>query len=80
MSKVMYKSDASYVSFRAGVYYYTRRIPCDVRQHYAAERLSFSLRTKSNTGALRAAQSVTQRLRVNGSSETSLHLAESFCN
>ena len=62
MSKVMYKSDASYVSFRAGVYYYTRRIPCDVRQHYAAERLSFSLRTKSNAGALRAAQSVTQRL------------------
>ena len=62
MSKVMYKSDASYVSCRAGVYYYTRRIPCDVRQHYAAERLSFSLRTKSNFGALRAAQSVTQRL------------------
>ena len=62
MSKVMYKSDASYVSCRAGVYYYTRRVPCDVRQHYASHRLSFSLRTKSNAGALRAAQSVTQRL------------------
>jgi len=62
MSKMMYKSDASYVSCRAGIYYYTRRIPCDLRQHYAAERLSFSLRTKSNFGALRAAQSVTQRL------------------
>ena len=62
MSKVMYKSDASYVSCRAGVYYYTRRIPYDVRQHYTSERLSFSLRTKSNFGALRAAQSVTQRL------------------
>ena len=62
MSKVMYKSDASYVSCRAGVYYYTRRVPHDVRQHYASNRLSFSLRTKSNAGALRAAQSVTQRL------------------
>jgi integrase len=63
MSKVMYKSYASYVSCRAGVYYYTRRVPCDVRQHYASKRLSFSLRTKSNAGALRAAQSVTQRLK-----------------
>ena len=62
LSKVMYKSGASYVSCRAGVYYYTRRVPYDVRQHYASNRLSFSLRTKSNTGALRAAQSVTQRL------------------
>ena len=62
MSKVMYKSDASYVYCRAGVYYYTRRVPYDVRQHYASKRLSFSLRTKSNVGALRAAQSVTQRL------------------
>jgi len=62
MSKVMYKSNASYVSCRAGVYYYTRRVPNDVRQHYASNRLSFSLRTKSNAGALRAAQSVTQRL------------------
>ena len=58
----MYKSDVSYESCRAGVYYYTRRVPFDVRQHYASNRLSFSLRTKSNAGALRVAQSVTQRL------------------
>ena len=58
----MYKSDASYVSCRAGVYYYTRRVPFDVRQHYTSNRLSFNLRTKSNAGALRGAQSVTQRL------------------
>ena len=62
MSKVMYKSIASYVYCRAGIYYYTRRVPYDVRQHYASNRLSFSLRTKSNAGALRDAQSVTQRL------------------
>lgn len=58
----MYKSDASYVSCRAGIYYYTGRVPFDVRQHCTSNRLSFNLRTKSNAGALRAAQSVTQRL------------------
>ena len=61
MSKVMYKSGASYVYCRAGVRYCTRRAPYDVRQHYASERLSFRLHTKSNAGALRAVQSVTQR-------------------
>ena len=62
MYKVMYTSNASYVSCRAGIYYYTRRIPNDVRQFYASSRLSFSLRTKSYAGAIRAASSVTQRL------------------
>ena len=62
MYKVMYNSNAHYVSCRACVYYYTRRVPIDVRQYYASPRLSFSLRTKSYAGAVRAAQSVTQRL------------------
>ena len=62
MSKVMYRSNDNYVSCRAGIYYYIRRVPYDVRQHYASKRLSFSLKTKSYAGALRAAQSVTQRL------------------
>ena len=62
MYRVMYNSNAHYVSCRAGVYYYTRRVPIDVRQYYASPRLSFSLRTKSYAGAVRAAQSVTQRL------------------
>ena len=59
---MMYKPDAHYVSCRAGIYYYMRRVPIDVRQYYAIPRLSFSLRTKSHAGAVRAAQSVTQRL------------------
>ncbi len=62
MYRVMYNSNAHYVSCRAGVYYYTRRVPIDVRQYYSSPRLSFSLRTKSYAGAARAAQSVTQRL------------------
>ena len=55
MYKVMYNSNAHYVSCRAGVYYYTRRVPIDVRQYYASPRLSFSLRAKSYAGAVRAA-------------------------
>ena len=62
MLKVMDRSDDSYVLCRAGVHYYIRRVPYDVRQHYASNRRSFSLKTKSYAGALRAAQSVTQRL------------------
>ena len=47
MLKVMYRSDDSDVSCRAGVYNYIRRIPFYVRQHDSSERLSFSLKTKS---------------------------------
>ena len=62
MYRVMYNSNAHYVSCRAGVYYYTRHFPIDVRQYYASPRLSSRLRTKSYAGAVFAAQSVTQRL------------------
>ena len=62
MYRVMNNSNAQYVSCRAGVYYFTRRVPIEVRHYYASPRLSFSLRTKSYAGAVRAAQSVTQRL------------------
>ncbi len=62
MYRLMYNSDVRYVSNRDGVYYYTRRVPYDVKKHYASDRLSFSLKTKSYASAVRAAQSVTQRL------------------
>ena len=47
---------------RDDIFYYVRRVPHDVRQHYASSRISFSLRTNSYQSALRAARSVTQRL------------------
>ena len=62
MYRVMYKDARQYVADRDGVFYYVRRVPHDVRQHYASSRISFSLRTKSHQSALRAAKSVTQRL------------------
>jgi integrase len=62
MHKVMYTNASQYVSNRGGIFYYVRRVPHDVRQHYASSRISFSLRTKSQRCALRTAGSVTQRL------------------
>ena len=53
---------SQYVSNRDGIFYYVRRVPNDVRQFYASSRISFSLRTKSQRSATRAASSVTQRL------------------
>ena len=62
MHRLMYTNASQYVSNRDGIFYYIRRVPHDVRQHYASSRISFSLRTKSQRCALRAAGSVTQRL------------------
>ena len=62
MRKVMYTNASQYISNRDGVFYYVRRVPNDVRQHYASSRISLSLRTKSLGIATRAASSVTQRL------------------
>ena len=62
MHRVMYTNASQYVSNRDGVFYYIRRIPHDVRQHYASSRISFSLRTKSLRSAARTASSVPQRL------------------
>ena len=62
MHRVMYTNASQYVSNRDGIFYYVRRVPNDVRQFYASSRISFSLRTKSQRSAARAASSVTQRL------------------
>ena len=62
MYRVKNMSSPHHVMNRAGIYYYVRRIPADLKQQYASSHISFSLRTKSHQSALRAARSVTQRL------------------
>ena len=62
MSKVMCKNASAYVQSRNGVYYCVRRVPNDVRQHYATSRLSISLRTRRALTASRLALSMNQRL------------------
>ena len=53
---------AHHVMNRAGIYYYVRRIPADLKKHYSVKRLCFSLRTKSYGQSMRTASSVHQRL------------------
>ena len=53
---------ASHIRVRFGVYHFVRRVPSDVRQHYRSDRVSISLRTKSEATALRSAKSISQRL------------------
>ena len=62
MYRVMYTDAAQYVSRRNDIYYYVRRVPLDVRQHYASSHITFSLRTKSFNAAVRTAHSVSKRL------------------
>ena len=62
MYKVRNISAPNHVMNRAGIYYYIRRIPTDLRQYYSVKRLCFSLRTKSRVHAMRAASSVQHRL------------------
>ena len=62
MYKLRNISSPHHVMNRAGIFYYVRRIPADLKQHYSVKRLCFSLRTKSHSQAMRTASSVHQRL------------------
>ena len=53
---------SSHIRVRFGVYHFVRRVPSDVRQHYHSDRVSISLRTKSEATAARSAKSISQRL------------------
>ena len=50
-----------YIRCRDGIYYFVRRVPDDVKSYYSSERISMSLRTKSNGVAIRATKSICQR-------------------
>ena len=58
---VMHKS-VPYIRCRVGIYYFVRRVPDDVKSYYSSDRISMSLRTKSNGVAIRATKSICQRL------------------
>ena len=56
------KSDASYLYQKRGVYYFSKQVPCDVKQHYSRNRIVICLRTKSSSKAMRSCKSILQRL------------------
>ena len=55
------KSCASYLYHKRGVYYFSKQVPCDVRQHYKRDRVVLCLKTKSVNRANRICDSILQR-------------------
>ena len=62
MFKMMYINDVKHLCKRDGVFYFVRRVPVDVQPYYSSKRISFSLKTRSLNRALRACNSILQRL------------------
>ena len=56
------KCVANHVMKRDNQFYYVRHIPSDLTHHYSVQRLCFSLKTKSDSTAIRYSKSITQRL------------------
>ena len=56
------KCVTNHVMKRDSKYYYVRHIPSDLTHHYSVQRLCFSLKTKSDSTAVRFSKSITQRL------------------
>ena len=56
------KSDASYLYQKRDVYYFSKQVPCDVKQHYSRNKIVICLRTKSLSKAMRSCKSILQRL------------------
>ena len=56
------KCVTNHVMKRDSKYYYVRHIPKDLTQHYSIQRLCFSLKTNSDSTAIRYSKSITQRL------------------
>jgi hypothetical protein len=57
------KSCTSYLYRKRGVYYFSKQVPCDVRQHYKRDRVVLCLKTKSVNRANRICDSILQRPR-----------------
>ena len=62
MSKLMYNYTQQYIQSKDGIFYFVRRVPVDVQPYYSSKRISFSLKTRSLNRALRACNSILQKL------------------
>ena len=51
-----------YAFVKDGVFYFSRRVPSDLSQHYLSSRIQYSLRTKVARVALARAQKAAQQL------------------
>ncbi len=55
-------NQSSHVRLRLGVCHFVGGVPSDIRQYYRRDRVTNSLRTKSEAAATRSAKSISQRL------------------
>ena len=54
--------NVSYLYKKRGVFYFTKRVPCDVKSYYKSDRIVICLKTKSKLSTVRASKSLYQRL------------------
>lgn len=54
--------NVSYLYKKRGVFYFSKRVPCDVSSYYKRDRIVICLKTKSSVSAIRASKSLYQRL------------------
>ena len=54
--------NVSYLYKKRSVFYFSKRVPCDVKSYYKSDRIVICLKTKSNASAIRASKSLYQRL------------------
>ena len=54
--------NVSYLYKKRGVFYFSKRVPCDVKSYYKSDRIVIYLKTKSNVSAVRASKSLYQKL------------------
>jgi integrase len=54
--------NVSYLYKKRSVFYFSKRVPCDVKSYYKSDRIVICLRTKSNASAIRASKSLYQKL------------------
>ena len=50
--------NVSYLYKKRGVFYFTKRVPCDVKSYYRSDRIVICLKTKSNVPAIRTSKSL----------------------
>ena len=62
VDKMVDKNCGRYLYLKRGVYYFSRHVPIDVRQHHDCKRIVFCLKTKSLDAADRAARSIAYKL------------------
>ena len=58
----MVDKNAHYLMCKGGVYYFTRHVPNDIQRHYSKPRIVMCLKTRSKSAALKASNSIANKL------------------